>query len=129
MSERAGPAFTSSGPIIAASVQKNEKDSLDYLYEDVTKFLSASRMIGPLRREVQNRAVPIFTSVTVIFMPVSVVTSYFRMNLVDIRDSTWTQRELWYSFGSAAIAIATIVGLGSILYTFLWPANYLHEQQ
>ncbi|KXS95182.1 hypothetical protein AC578_6596 [Pseudocercospora eumusae] len=121
----------------ATSVLKDERDSLDYLYEDVTQALSALFQLRSIEQndraiatEVQNRAILIFTSVTVIFMPISVFTSYYGMNLVDIRNSTRTQRDFWASFGSAAIAIVVLVGLVvRIRYIFLWPANYLQQRR
>jgi hypothetical protein len=60
-----------------------------------------------VRKESNSKAITIFTIVTVIFLPLSFVTSYLGMNSVDIRGGTFTQGLFW------AIAIpiaASLVG-------------------
>lgn len=43
----------------------------------------------------QDVRMTVFTSVTVVFLPLSFFTSYFGMNVQDIRETTWTQRRFW----------------------------------
>ncbi|KAL4934217.1 uncharacterized protein BDV17DRAFT_3103 [Aspergillus undulatus] len=61
------------------------------------------RYILEVRKESHSKAITIFTIVTVIFLPLSFVTSYLGMNSVDIRDGTFTQGLFW----AVAIPIAT----------------------
>ncbi|KAL4869217.1 hypothetical protein BDV12DRAFT_85184 [Aspergillus spectabilis] len=65
------------------------------------------RYMLEVRKESNSKAITIFTIVTVIFLPLSFVTSYLGMNSVDIRGGTFTQGLFW------AIAIpiaASLVG-------------------
>lgn len=48
-----------------------------------------------VRKESNSKAITIFTTVTVIFLPLSFVTSYLGMNSVDIRNGTFNQGLFW----------------------------------
>lgn len=62
-----------------------------------------------VRKESNSKAITIFTIVTVIFLPLSFVTSYLGMNSVDIRDGTFKQSLFWIiALPSAAGLIFTL---------------------
>lgn len=63
-----------------------------------------------INEEDHGKAIMVFTVVTVIFLPLSFVTSYFGMNTADIRDMNQKQSLFW----SVAIPL-TIVTVGSCL--------------
>lgn len=48
-----------------------------------------------VRKESNSKAIIVFTAVTVIFLPLSFVTSYLGMNSVDIRNGTFNQSLFW----------------------------------
>lgn len=66
--------------------------------------------------ESQNRALFIFTTVTVVFLPLSFFTSYFGMNLVDVRETNLTQGGFWSICGTIAIATIVLTALAALQY-------------
>ena len=93
-------------------------DNLDDTHDDYRELM---RRCGPLsestkqsaeiNEEDHGKAIFVFTVVTVIFMPLSFVTSYLGMNTSDIRDMENKQSLFW------AIALPlTAVTMGSILF-------------
>ncbi|KAL4906227.1 hypothetical protein BDW74DRAFT_151541 [Aspergillus multicolor] len=73
----------------------------------------ALRYMLEVRKESNSKAITIFTVVTVIFLPLSFVTSYLGMNSVDIRDGTFTQAMFW------AIAVPVAACLVGVLWVAL----------
>lgn len=84
--------------------------------------------------ESNNRAILVFTIVTIVFLPLSFFTSYFGMNLQGIVDTNRTERYFWTVCGTITIFIVgtTIVfGFKERLYRGLWTAwqeKYLEER-
>lgn len=66
-----------------------------------------------VRKESNSNAITIFTIVTVIFLPLSFITSYLGMNSVDIRDGTFHQSLFW------AIALPSATCLVFILWVVI----------
>lgn len=64
----------------------------------------------------QNKALFIFTGVTVIFLPLSFFTSYYGMNVRGIRDSRVTESEFWEICGTAAFAIIGFIAMCAVVY-------------
>ncbi|PMD64437.1 uncharacterized protein K444DRAFT_303056 [Hyaloscypha bicolor E] len=58
-----------------------------------------------IRKETNNQAILVFTIVTVIFLPLSFMTSYLGMNSIDIRNAAFTQLRFW----ELAIPLTVIV--------------------
>ncbi|KAG9191011.1 hypothetical protein G6011_09099 [Alternaria panax] len=93
---------------------------LDHLSLAREDYLDLIRRCGPLsdrtkqiieiNEEDHGKAIMVFTVVTVIFLPLSFVTSYFGMNTADIRDMNQEQSLFW----SVAIPL-TFVTVGSCL--------------
>ncbi|KAI1820000.1 hypothetical protein F4861DRAFT_543366 [Xylaria intraflava] len=63
--------------------------------------------------DTMNKAILLFTGITVIFLPLSFITSYLGMNLSDIRETAIDQVWFWKYLGSAGLVISVV----SILYS------------
>jgi hypothetical protein len=61
-------------------------------------------------KEQQERAIYVFTIVTIIFLPISTVSSIFGMNVKDVRDMNNGQWVFW----AVAIPVTAIVIVGSL---------------
>jgi Mg2+ and Co2+ transporter CorA len=64
----------------------------------------------------QNKAIFVFTGVTIVFLPLSFFTSYYGMNLEGILNSTRTEAYFWKICGSSAFVIILIVCLYAFRY-------------
>lgn len=64
--------------------------------------------------ESQSSAILLFTTVTVVFLPLSFFTSYFGMNLRGVDDTDRTERYFWGVCGSIAIAMVAML----VMYVF-----------
>ncbi|CAI7570047.1 unnamed protein product [Penicillium glandicola] len=62
-----------------------------------------------VRQEDQGKAILVFTIVTVVFMPLSFVTSYLGMNTTDIRNTNSSQTLFWVISAPLTVGIITIV--------------------
>jgi hypothetical protein len=60
---------------------------------------------------IQSRAIFIFTTITIIFMPLSFFTSYFGMNFIDIANSTYTSTYFWMTAGPVTVFILVVIFL------------------
>ncbi|PGH07860.1 hypothetical protein GX51_01570 [Blastomyces parvus] len=70
-------------------------------------------------RDSQQRAIMLFTAVTVIFLPLSFCTSYFGMNLQGISDTARSERYFWYVCGTAGFSIVSVISV----YAFWHPVK------
>lgn len=61
----------------------------------------------------QNKAIFVFTGVTIVFLPLSFFTSYYGMNLAGIVETSKTEIFFWKVCGTAALLIVLIVALGA----------------
>ncbi|KAJ5443385.1 Mg2+ transporter protein CorA-like/Zinc transport protein ZntB [Penicillium cf. griseofulvum] len=85
------------------------KRDLDELEDMAGRTSTLLRSMIEVRKESNSKAIAIFTVVTVIFLPLSFVTSYLGMNSVDIRDGTFNQSLFWIvALPSAAVLIFTL---------------------
>ena len=66
--------------------------------------------------ESNNKAILVFTVVTVIFLPLSFFTSYFGMNLEGIVNSNKTERYFWEVCGTVALTVVTF----TFIYAWIW---------
>ena len=62
----------------------------------------------------QNKAILLFTGVTVVFLPLSFFTSYFGMNLEGISQTTRDESFFWKSCGSSSLVLVVLL----VLYAF-----------
>ncbi|KAL9102673.1 MAG: hypothetical protein Q9163_002195 [Psora crenata] len=61
----------------------------------------------------QNKAILIFTGVTIVFLPLSFFTSYFGMNVRGIANTDKTETYFWKVCGTVAFLIVLLVTLGA----------------
>ncbi|KAL8658515.1 MAG: hypothetical protein Q9202_007534 [Teloschistes flavicans] len=71
----------------------------------------------------QNRAIFVFATVTVIFLPMGTLTSYWGMNVADIRNTAWNQGHFWKICGAVAIAAVFVVALWALKHWWFKPAT------
>ena len=64
--------------------------------------------------EMKNKAIFVFTAVTIIFLPLSFFTSNFRMNLQGIQSTNLTEDYFWKVCGSVSFSIILL----TVLYAF-----------
>ena len=57
----------------------------------------------------QNKAVLLFTGVTIVFLPLSFFTSYFGMNLRGVADTDKDENYFWAVCGSIAFVIVLVL--------------------
>jgi Mg2+ and Co2+ transporter CorA len=64
----------------------------------------------------KNKAIFVFTGVTIIFLPLSFFTSYFGMNIGGIVDTDKTERYFWEVCGTVSFVIILIFGVFAMRY-------------
>jgi Mg2+ and Co2+ transporter CorA len=75
------------------------------LKHQMSQLRSQTVQLVDLITEDQEKAIFLFTFITVVFTPLTFVTSFFGMNTVDIRDMDNSQSTFW----AAAIPVTTII--------------------
>jgi Mg2+ and Co2+ transporter CorA len=60
----------------------------------------------------QNRALYLFTGVTIVFLPLSFFTSYFGMNIADIRETEMEQSRFWAICGPVTAGLIFLIWCG-----------------
>jgi hypothetical protein len=87
----------------------------------------ADKLAEPLRHSIaiveegDSKAILIFTLVTIVFLPLSFVSSVFGMNTVDVRDMASTQRLFWI----VALPVTAAVGGMSLLAAYGGSSRHL----
>ncbi|KAI8945696.1 hypothetical protein F4801DRAFT_112737 [Xylaria longipes] len=94
-------------------VQYNELQGLQKRSEKLRDQLQQSIEI---EEESHGKAIRVFTFVTLFFLPLSFVTSFFGMNTVDIRDIDQGQRLFWFT----SVPTTTFVIGVAYLYGYKW---------
>ncbi|KAG8526323.1 uncharacterized protein KY384_000316 [Bacidia gigantensis] len=89
-------------------------ENFDDLLEQVDRIQTLAAQSISLKVESNNRAVLIFTLVTIIFLPLSFVTSYLGMNTSDIRDINRNQGLFWII--GAPLAVVVVLATTAIGY-------------
>ena len=99
---------------------KHEHETFERLLIDLRQSLDALFQLRSIEQndmaivsDSQNKAIMVFTGVTIVFLPLSFFTSYFGMNLSDLVGTGWTQRHFWKVCGSIAFLIVLFVTLGA----------------
>lgn len=83
------------------------------LKQQVDRQINLTKMGIEILDDDHGTAILVFTVVTLVFLPLSFVTSYLGMNTADIRNQDATQGLFWEiatPLTSAVIAIALVVG-------------------
>ncbi|KAJ5173902.1 uncharacterized protein N7500_001833 [Penicillium coprophilum] len=86
-----------------------ELGGISLLNVKLDSLASQTRSGVDVRQEDQGKAILVFTIVTVVFMPLSFVTSYLGMNTNDIRNMASSQTLFWTISAPLTVGIITIV--------------------
>ncbi|KAL8698603.1 MAG: hypothetical protein Q9224_001780 [Gallowayella concinna] len=104
----------------ALTMVKSRHDTFESLLNDAKQSMEALFQLRSIEQnelaivsDSQNKAVLIFTGVTIVFLPLSFFTSYYGMNLSTIVDTPRTEGYFWKVCGSAALFIVLVVTLGA----------------
>ncbi|KAL8784546.1 MAG: hypothetical protein Q9213_003894 [Squamulea squamosa] len=104
----------------ALTMVKGRHDTFERLLIDTKQSMEALFQLRSIEQnelaivsDSQNKAVLIFTGVTIVFLPLSFFTSYYGMNLSTIVDKPRTEGYFWKVCGSIALFIVLVVTLGA----------------
>jgi len=81
------------------NLQREYADLVD-LRENSNALINRTIQLVNIRLEDHGKAILVFTIVTIIFLPLSFISSFFGMNFSDIREMESTQRLFWVVAGS-----------------------------
>lgn len=84
------------------NLQREYSDLCD-LRENSNSLINRTIQLVNIRLEDHGKAILVFTIVTIIFLPLSFVSSFFGMNFKDIRNIDSTQRLFWTVSGSLTV--------------------------
>ena len=84
------------------NLQREYVDLCD-LRENSNALINRTIQLVNIRLEDHGKAILVFTIVTIIFLPLSFISSFFGMNFSDIRDMETTQGLFWIIAGSLTI--------------------------
>lgn len=97
-----------------------QADCFDRLLIDLKQSMDALFQLRSIEQnelaivsDSQNKAILVFTGVTIVFLPLSFFTSYYGMNLNTIVTTNKDEYWFWKVCGSAALAIVLVVTLGA----------------
>jgi Mg2+ and Co2+ transporter CorA len=93
------------------NLQREYVDLCD-LRENSNALINRTIQLVNIRLEDHGKAILVFTIVTIIFLPLSFISSFFGMNFSDIRNMRSTQRLFWIISGSLTVGT---VGLAILL--------------
>ncbi|KAL9006684.1 MAG: hypothetical protein Q9188_000558 [Gyalolechia gomerana] len=104
----------------ALTMVKGRHDSIERLLIDAKQSMEALFQLRSIEQnelaivnDSQNKAILIFTGVTIVFLPLSFFTSYYGMNLSSIVDTPRTEGYFWKVCGSIALFIVVVVSFAS----------------
>jgi Mg2+ and Co2+ transporter CorA len=84
------------------NLQREYADLVD-LRENSNALINRTIQLVNIRLEDHGKAILVFTIVTIVFLPLSFISSFFGMNFSDIRDMEQTQRLFWIVAGSLTV--------------------------
>jgi hypothetical protein len=91
------------------------------LFNEADKLAESLRHSIAVVEEGDSKAIFIFTLVTIVFLPLSFVSSVFGMNTVDVRDMASTQKSFW------AIALPVTAAVGGMSLLAAYSGSSLHR--
>lgn len=104
----------------ALTMVKERHDCFENLLTDAKQSMEALFQLRSIEQnelaivsDSQNKAVLIFTGVTIVFLPLSFFTSYYGMNLSTIVNTKRTEGYFWKLCGTIAFIIVLVVTLGA----------------
>jgi hypothetical protein len=108
---------------------RREAADLTELHSNASNLLNRTIQLVNIRLEDHGKAILVFTIVTIIFLPLSFVSSFFGMNTIDIREMTQGQGVFWIvscclTTGVVGFAVFLAFYGGAILEAFFtWRAD------
>ncbi|KIW04099.1 uncharacterized protein PV09_04914 [Verruconis gallopava] len=114
---------------------KREFTDLVELRDNSNNLLNRTIQLVNIRLEDHGKAILVFTIVTIIFLPLSFVSSFFGMNTIDIRNMTASQSVFWIvscSLTVCVVGFAIFLAFygGAILEAFFtWKANRMKPRR
>ncbi|KAL8990174.1 MAG: hypothetical protein Q9177_001108 [Variospora cf. flavescens] len=104
----------------ALTLVKGRHDATEKLLTDAKQSMEALFQLRSIEQnelaivsDSQNKAIFLFTGVTIVFLPLSFFTSYYGMNLSTIVNTPRTEGYFWRLCGSIAFFIVVVVTLGA----------------
>ncbi|KAF3008585.1 hypothetical protein E8E13_007518 [Curvularia kusanoi] len=85
------------------NLERELADLVD-LRDNSNTLINRTIQLVNIRLEDHGKAILVFTIVTIIFLPLSFISSFFGMNFSDIRDTEQTQRLFWLVAGCLTVA-------------------------
>jgi Mg2+ and Co2+ transporter CorA len=85
------------------NLEREYADLVD-LRDNSNTLINRTIQLVNIRLEDHGKAILVFTIVTIIFLPLSFISSFFGMNFSDIRDMERTQRLFWLVAGCLTVA-------------------------
>ncbi|EON67578.1 hypothetical protein W97_06946 [Coniosporium apollinis CBS 100218] len=113
---------------LLANLEREYVDLCD-LRDNSNNLVNRTIQLVNIRLEDHGKAILVFTIVTVVFLPLSFVATFFGMNVSDIRDMEHTQRLFWIVAATVTAGIVVLTTClafygGSIYERFLmWKQN------
>lgn len=101
----------------ARKQQKNldaKEDSIRILREKSQILKEQVKKIIEILEEDHGKAIRVFTFVTLLFLPLSFVTSFMGMNTVDVRDTEWSQKIFWVT----GLPVTLVVVIFALIYAY-----------
>ncbi|KAI9715407.1 MAG: hypothetical protein M1828_000867 [Chrysothrix sp. TS-e1954] len=110
----------------AASMVTRQADETDRLLSDLMQAMNTLFQLRSIEQnelaitaDSQNKAILLFTGVTIVFLPLSFFTSYYGMNLNGVIDTKHSEGYFWKLCGSIALAIVLLVALFAFRQQFV----------
>ena len=104
----------------ATNMVKAQAECFDRLLIDLNQSMTALFQLRSIEQnelaivsDSQNKAILVFTGVTIVFLPLSFFTSYYGMNLSGIVSTVKDENYFWKVCGSATVAIVLLITLGA----------------
>lgn len=91
------------GAQLLENLQREYIDLCD-LRDNSNALINRTIQLVNIRLEDHGKAILVFTIITIIFLPLSFISSFFGMNFADIRDMERTQGLFWIIAGSLTVA-------------------------
>ncbi|KAF3025819.1 hypothetical protein E8E14_014674 [Neopestalotiopsis sp. 37M] len=105
----------------ARHAREGDLRKIDDLQKRLRKIEYRIRQRIEIQDEDHGKAIMIFTIVTIIFLPLSFVTSFLGMNTTDIRDTNYSQSLFWII---ALPVTALVLGITGI---FVWEGDTIRD--
>jgi hypothetical protein len=85
-----------------------EHSDLRELRDNTSNLVNRTVQLVNIRLEDHGKAIMVFTIVTIVFLPLSFVSSFFGMNTIDIREMNNTQSVFWIVAGTLTTVIVGV---------------------